>query len=217
MIVHNLLTGLSQAYIIETKNGLTLVDTGDPLSERVFLRKFKELNRCDVNLIFLTHAHIDHYGCANSLREVTGARIAIHHADRVDLAAGKSNLGYTRGRGRFIGHIFPLIEKVLNPVPTHADILLQDGDELTEFGIEGRVLYTPGHTIGSSCLLLQDKYAFVGDLLSSNGKPHIQRYFAQDWSQIPGSVKALKTTNPEWVYTGHGKYPIYKTALQALK
>jgi glyoxylase-like metal-dependent hydrolase (beta-lactamase superfamily II) len=217
VIVHNLATGLSQAYIIETKRCLTLVDTGAPISERFILRKFKELNRFDLNLIFLTHAHIDHCGCANSLREVTGARIAIHHADRVDLAEGKTNLGYTRGRGRLIGHIFPLIEKVLNPVPTRADILLQDGDELTEYGIEGKVLYTPGHTKGSSSLLIQNKYAFVGDLLSSNGKPHVQQYFAQDWSQIPISVEMLKTINPEWVYTGHGKYPINKAALNALE
>lgn len=194
-----------------------MVDTGAPKSENKILRKFKELNRFDLKLIFLTHAHIDHYGCANSLRKVTGARIAIHHADENDLAAGNTNLGYTRGRGKFIGRIFPLIEKVLNPVPTPADILLQDGDELTEFGFEGRILYTPGHTIGSSSLILQNNYAFVGDLLSSNGKPHIQRYFAQDWSQIPESVKVLQAINPEWVYTGHGKNPISNAALQALE
>jgi glyoxylase-like metal-dependent hydrolase (beta-lactamase superfamily II) len=217
LIVHNLTTRLSQAYIIETKKCLTLVDTGAPLSERVIIRKLKELNRSDVSLIFLTHAHIDHYGCANSLRDITGARIAIHHADEGDLAAGKTNLGYTRGHGKLIGRIFPLIEKVLNPVPTHADILLRDGDELTDFGFEGRVLSTPGHTAGSSCLLLNNKLAFVGDLLSSNGKPHIQRYFAQDWSQIPGSVRSLKAVNPEWVYAGHGKNPINNAALQALE
>ena len=194
-----------------------MVDTGAPKSEKKILRKFKELNRLDLKIIFLTHAHIDHYGCANTLREVTGARIAIHHADEKDLAAGKTNLGLTRGRGRLIGLTFPLIEKVLNPVPTTADILLQDGDELTEFGIEGRTLHTPGHTNGSSCLILQNKYAFVGDLLSSNGNPHVQKYFAQDWSQIPESVKILKNLNPEWVYTGHGKNPINNEALQALE
>ena len=63
------------------------------------LEKMHELGRSDLKLIWITHAHYDHYGSAAALRELTGARIGIHPADAGDLAAGKSRLGTPRKYG----------------------------------------------------------------------------------------------------------------------
>jgi glyoxylase-like metal-dependent hydrolase (beta-lactamase superfamily II) len=132
------------------------------------------------------------------------------------MAVGKSNLGSARGRGKIISTLYPLLEKFYPITPTPADIYLEDGDELQINGIFCKVIHTPGHTRGSCTYLIKDQYAFVGDLISNNGKPHIQKYFAHDWPLIPLSVQIIKSRSPKWTYAGHGKNPIKPTELQKL-
>ena len=216
MQIHTISLGLSQAYLIEHDCGLMLVDAGLPGSESKVVAFLHKLKRDDLKLIFISHAHLDHYGSAAALRRLTGAKIAIHHADENAMTDGKTILGSVHGRGRLVKSIIPLMETYFKPEPTPADILLEDGDVLGIDGLEGNVLHTPGHTPGSSCLVTQGGFAFVGDLISSTGKPHVQSYFAQDWSNIPISVKKLQAVKPNWVYPGHGNHPIDEESLQRL-
>ena len=100
--VHNIPTGMSTAYLIESDGGLALVDAGLPRYERRVLRRMRALGRDDLRLIFITHAHLDHYGSAAALRRLTGAPIAIHRADGDTMARGDTPLGSVRGRGRLM-------------------------------------------------------------------------------------------------------------------
>jgi glyoxylase-like metal-dependent hydrolase (beta-lactamase superfamily II) len=49
--------------------------------------------------------------------------------------------------------------------PVRPDILLPDEMPLQAFGVDGKVVYTPGHTAGSISVLLSTGEAIVGDLL----------------------------------------------------
>ncbi len=200
--------GMVQAYLLASSRGLILVDAGMPGFENRVLRKIRSLNGGDLRLIYITHAHLDHYGSAAALRRATGAPIAIHHADVNAMAMGESSLGEPRGRGRIVGTMMPLIERVISLEPTEADIVLKDGDTLNEYGIDAYVLHTPGHTLGSSSLIVESKCAFVGDLLSTHRTPHVQRLFAQDWSAIGQSIDRLNSVKPDLIYSGHGKRPL---------
>jgi glyoxylase-like metal-dependent hydrolase (beta-lactamase superfamily II) len=180
------------------------------------LRRIKSLGRNDLRLIFITHAHLDHYGSAAALQRLTGAPIAIHRADGQAMAQGKTHLGSVHGRGRLVQALLPLFEPYLRPEPTVADLLFDDGDDLRAYGLDARVFHTPGHTPGSSCLLVEKKLAFVGDLLSTTGRPHVQRFFADDWSLVSDSLVRLQALRPEWVYVGHGRRPLSGQALQRL-
>jgi glyoxylase-like metal-dependent hydrolase (beta-lactamase superfamily II) len=206
--VHTLRVKMANAYLIENETGMVLFDCGAPGSENRIIRKMNEIGRDDLKLIYISHAHIDHYGSAAALREMTGADIAIHTDDSQDMALGNSILGRTKGRGFFIHFCFPLIERIWTCMPTTADILLEDGDTLNNYDFDAIVLHTPGHTDGSSSLILKNGDAFVGDLISSSGQPRAQRFFAQDWDQIPASIQRLSGKNPKRVYTGHGKSPL---------
>lgn len=208
VLVHRISMGPSNAYLLETEQGLILVDAGLPYSEGLVLRKMEEIGRDDLRLIFVTHAHIDHYGAANALREETGALVAIHPDDAATMAEGRTDLGTVRDWERTSDATLPYIEPLLSIVPTEADILLEDGDSLEEYGIDAYVLHTPGHTPGSSTLMVDDRYAFAGDLVASNGGLHAQRSFAFDWPQVARSIRRLKSLNPELVFPGHGKDPI---------
>jgi hydroxyacylglutathione hydrolase len=206
--IHSLSLGMVQSYLLAFDQGIILVDAGMPGYAGRVLRKISSLGRGDLRLIYITHAHIDHYGSAAALRNATNAPIAIHGADAGAISQGESPLGEPRGKGRIVGAMMPLIERLIPLAPSKPDLILKDGDSLKDYGLDAYVLHTPGHTMGSTSLLVEDRYAFVGDLLSTSGKPHAQRLFAQDWSVIGDSLDRLKSKQPEWIYTGHGKRPL---------
>jgi hydroxyacylglutathione hydrolase len=210
--------GMARAYLIESDGGMVLVDAGMPHSEGSVMRRLRALGRDDLRLIFVTHAHVDHYGSAAALRRITGARIAIHRADADAMSRGETPIRSAQGRGRVLMAVRSLIEPVMRAEPTPPDILLKDGDNLRAYGVgcDAVVIHTPGHTPGSCCLLVDGRLAFVGDLLSTTFRPRVQSFFACDWSRIPGSFARLQELNPETVYAGHGHRSLTSEALQSL-
>jgi hydroxyacylglutathione hydrolase len=215
--VHDISMGMVQAYLIQSEAGLVLVDAGMPRYERRVMQRMRALGRDDLRLIFITHAHLDHYGSAAALRRLTGAPIAVHPADAEAMARGETRLGSVRSWGKLVQILMPLFESFQRLEPTVADLSLDDGDKLQDYGLDAVVLHTPGHTPGSSCLLVEGRLAFVGDLLSTTGGPRVQRFFADDWSLIPKSLARLQALKPEWIYTGHGRRPMTGETLQRLQ
>jgi glyoxylase-like metal-dependent hydrolase (beta-lactamase superfamily II) len=212
-IIHTLNLRLANAYLIENQRGLFLIDTGMPGDDRLILRKIDSISGKNLQFIFITHAHIDHFGGATLIQRQTGAPIGIHHGDAVALASGCTNVGQARGLGKVIQWMLPILNTIYHPVTSPADFLFEDGDSLEKFGLNAIVVHTPGHTPGSSSLLLEDRQMFVGDLLSTNGGIHPQRYFATNWNLISQSLERLRTLQPKAIYPGHGKQTIDGNAL----
>lgn len=216
MRIHAIGLRMSRAYLIETENGLVLVDAGLRGEENRILAAMSRLGRDDLRLIYITHAHLDHYGSAAALKRITGAPIAVHQADVEAMAAGQTRLGEARGQGRLLAALLPLAHPLLRPEPAEADIPLEDDQRLDELGLDAVALHTPGHTFGSTCLVVEGRLAFSGDLVTTTGGPHAQRAFAEDWNQVWPSVRRLQASRPEWVYPGHGRKPLSGSDLQKL-
>ncbi len=216
--VHSLQLGPSMAYLIESESGLVLVDAGVPELDKVILAYLKKIGRDDLKLIYITHAHLDHYGSAKSLSEATGAQITVQTADAGVMAAGETRLGTVRDRETVSDFALPTIEEWLAVLqPTLPDFVVEDGDRLDEFGIDAYVVHTPGHTPGSSVLMLNDRYAFAGDLVSGTGSPHAQSTYAYDWDQLADSLAHVQSLNPDLVFAGHGTDPITAEEFQELE
>jgi hydroxyacylglutathione hydrolase len=188
-----------------------LIDAGFPGLMKLFLRKLAnfEIKPEEIDLVIITHAHADHIGIAKEIKEFTGAKIAIHQRDKVWLESGKMPIprGVTL-LGKVASSLLNLIPEITVP-PTGADIIL--GDEnypLNDFGIPGKIVYTPGHTMGSVSVLLDSGEAFVGDLAMSarfmRFKPGYS-IFAEDMVQIEQSVNKLLEMGMEIIYPAHGK------------
>jgi glyoxylase-like metal-dependent hydrolase (beta-lactamase superfamily II) len=93
--------------------------------------------------------------------------------------------------------------------PAHVDVVLgDDGLSLAEYGVPGRIIYTPGHSMGSVSVLLETGDAFVGDLAMnalplrlSPGLP----IFAENMQKVKESWKLLLDQGAKIVYPAHGK------------
>ena len=83
---------VSNIYVVETDDGLVVVDTGIPGNARHILQCVERLawRPSDVRQIVLTHWHVDHVGSAFELKRLTGATVAIPELDAPILAVGGS-------------------------------------------------------------------------------------------------------------------------------
>jgi glyoxylase-like metal-dependent hydrolase (beta-lactamase superfamily II) len=128
----------------------------------------------DVASIVATHLHPDHLGMAERMRRETGAALLLHSAEQVALEAGPSRhlagLSPAEQLDRWgvpLERRAELAQIVAPSSPAvSADSTLADGDLLPISGFELTVVWTPGHTGGSICLLDEARsILFTGDHL----------------------------------------------------
>ena len=90
-------------------------------------------------------------------------------------------------------------------VPRAADIEAGDGD-IIQFGAASvRLIHAPGHTPGSTSVLLGNTHLFTGDTLFPGG-PGNTFGNAEAFAQIMRSLRERLFVLPDetWVYPGHG-------------
>lgn len=216
MKIHPLPTGFGLAFLLEFPHGLYLIDSGSPGMQAPVLKKMRQLGRTDLKLIWITHAHYDHYGSAARLRELTGARIGVHPADAMYLTAGQSPLGSPRRYGFIYPKLQPMLNRIWPLLATPVDFTLEDGETLERFGLDATILHTPGHTPGHTCVVFADGTAFAADLIARSPYPRLQDLLATDWSQLPGSLARLQAAKPQWVFTGHSRRALPGSMLQQI-
>jgi glyoxylase-like metal-dependent hydrolase (beta-lactamase superfamily II) len=200
--------GIVTSFIIKGEKSV-IIDTGYPGNGNKILRYLHKnsIKPEDISLIVITHGHIDHYGSAEELRRLTGAPIAIHRADAEYLEKGINYIGTPVDLfGRVTKSLFIRTDEFVSK-SLKVDIVFDDEVDLLEFGIDGRIINTPGHTDGSVSLILSGREAIVGDLIMGGilfrGVP---RYplFVSDISKLRESIKRVIQLSPKIIYPSHG-------------
>jgi len=208
-LVHTIKLGGVNCFLVRD-GGMVLVDTGTPGQHNNFSRQMKKLkyDPQDVQLIIITHGHGDHFGSALKIKELTGARVVVHRDDADKVKQGKKVFppGLTSW-GRFLAFaMWPLSSLVHYPA-VDPDIILEDEFPLAEFGINGRVIHTPGHTVGSVSVILDGGEAMVGDL-AMNGFPMRRGaglpIFGDSEVEIRQSWRRVCDAGARVIYPGHG-------------
>jgi glyoxylase-like metal-dependent hydrolase (beta-lactamase superfamily II) len=162
-----------------------------------------------LKLLILTHGDFDHIGSAAEVRQLTGAAVAIHKADKQNLEESLFNWppGVTVW-GRMSRYLFKPFLQFMRIPPVKADIDLNDSDfSLHPYGIDGKIVHTPGHTAGSVSVVLSTGVAFIG-CLAHNGFPFRLRpglpIYAEDMKALRHSWNLIISQGAKYFYPGHG-------------
>lgn len=132
----------------ETTREAMVVDPGDDISNVLAVVAKHGLT---VKRIYITHAHIDHIGGAMKLKAATDAPITMHAADEMQLPLLDM-------QAQWIG--------VTPPGKVIIDENAKDAQAYKVGDIQARVMHTPGHTEGSSCLYFPSESRLIaGDTL----------------------------------------------------
>jgi len=192
-------------YLIETDTGHFLIDTGGS-NRRTGLERELESAGCKpgyLKLIVLTHGDFDHTGNAAYLRKKFGTRTAIHHDDSGMVERG--DMFFNRKRPNvLIRRMLPMLFGFGKSERFTPDLRVEDGDDLSEYGFDARVLHIPGHSKGSIGILTAGGDLFCGDLLVNTDKP-VLNALMDDPAAANASVGRLKSLEIGTVYPGHGK------------
>ena len=208
--------GVNRCYIIKQR-GSIMVDGGSPNKIQSITNSFESfaVNPDEIRLVVLTHGHFDHAGSAKDVRNITGAQILIHEGDRHFLESAKMIWPPgVNAWGKISSKLFKgMLRNAVKFPETKADIVMDSKEfSLEEYGIDGKVVHTPGHTPGSLSVLLDSGDAFVG-CMAHNGLPfRLQPGFpiyAEDIEQLKKSWEILIRMGAKTVYPGHGNpFPI---------
>jgi glyoxylase-like metal-dependent hydrolase (beta-lactamase superfamily II) len=157
--------GSVNCYVVATDSGFFLIDTGAS-NRRRQLEKELEKAGCapgDLKLIILTHGDFDHTGNAAYVRRKFGAKIAMHPDDAGMLERG--DIFWNRKSGNFfIRAVASFLFRFGKSERCSPDIYLEDGDDLSGYGFDAKVLHIPGHSKGSIAILTAGGALFCGDL-----------------------------------------------------
>jgi metallo-beta-lactamase class B len=127
--------GLS-VYLIATKQGLILIDSGLPQNAALVEASIKKLGfkLSDVKFILSSHAHFDHAGGLAKLKADTGAWFTANEGDKYAFEKG----------------VYPGSEerKDFNFPPVKVDGGIPDGGQVKLGGVTVTAHLTPGHTKG---------------------------------------------------------------------
>lgn len=200
--IHRIKCGNGNCYIIENGTNGILVDTG----KREFADKVIEQCRAyNVRLIILTHAHFDHAENAALISDTLGIHIAMNEQDCGLIASNNAQA---------MSAVNPLGKIVLSAsmkdfskrtIPNFKpDIFLNEGDSLSDHGIDAQIIALPGHTKGSIGVDVDKKHLIVGDALMNMFYPTVSMLY-NDREQMLESARKISNIGDRTIYFGHGK------------
>jgi glyoxylase-like metal-dependent hydrolase (beta-lactamase superfamily II) len=184
----------------------------------------------DIGRIVITHAHVDHYGLAGRLLELTGAELWMHAMTDLDCEKYRHpDTARARRRDTFADHGVSdaEIEMIADTSGTWLPYLHSvveagrrlHGGERFQVGVRKlEVIHTPGHSFGHVCLWSpSDGMLFSGDHLLPGVTPPVtfERGFDADpLRSFLESLQRIADRDPRVVLPGHG-HPFREGARRA--
>jgi len=204
-------------YVLETDDGLTVVDAGLP-AHWPQLGKWLDANDYgfeDVETLVLTHADADHVGFAKKLAD-RGVPVYCHPEDLPHLRGqpqGAPGWFYRNlWRPGFLVYAVEMVRDGVTSVEPLPDAEpLADGETLPVPG-EPRVLFAPGHTPGSCALVVDDRDVLLcGDVLATRniftgreGDPQLLGAADENHEEARASLARLEGLGTVTLLPGHG-------------
>jgi glyoxylase-like metal-dependent hydrolase (beta-lactamase superfamily II) len=211
--------GHVNVYLIATENGYILVDVGMPNTEKQLGGVFEKIgvDPQSVQLIILTHGHMDHIGSIAHAKRITGGEVLCHQTYAQSLENGEIEPATTHNfTGRFLNFVTGLLGTSFEGVKP--DIVISDEYDLSEYGVAGKVIYTPGHSPSSLSVLLENGEALIGDIVREE-KPSVVDIgiFYENKLALIESLEKIAAFNSSIFYLSHGTYIDRPTLIDAIE
>ena len=194
--------GTDNCYLVTDGSRAILVDTA---SKQNLDQVTAECDKYEMKLIVLTHVHFDHAENAAELSRRYGIPVAVHRKDEELFESfDRQPLKASGVVGRVV---LGLSLKVLKNTPVERPdnlIFVGEGEDLSAYGFNARVIELPGHTLGSIGVDVEDRYLIVGDALDNWIRPGIGHLF-YDRDAIRMSAEKIRAMGDRTIYYGHGK------------
>lgn len=207
--INRVLSGRSNAYMIEYGNIHVLVDTGKKAAFKTLSKNIESLNQSvgDLKFVLLTHTHFDHCQSARKIKEISNCSI-ITSKD----AAESIKKGYTKlpdgvfpvtkliaGLGNLIG------ERKFGFEPFQADIFVENEFNLPKSDSKLKIIATPGHSPDSISIIVDNDIAIVGDAMFGVFKNSVFPPYADDTVKMIESWGKLLNSECTIFLPGHGR------------
>lgn len=166
--------------IDEKTNKAAIIDPGAQAS---YLIKEIENLRIEIDVILLTHCHFDHNGAVAELKEKYNVDVYLNKAEEEFMES--DNTG-----------IFGKLPKIYK--------YLEEGQEIKVGELTFKVTFTPGHSKGGTCFIVDDS-VFTGDTLF-NGSIGRTDFLGGSYNELIESIenKLMILDKDTVVYPGHG-------------
>ncbi|MWV45826.1 MBL fold metallo-hydrolase [Paenibacillus sp. HJL G12] len=190
-------------YLVEENDGLTLIDAGMPFSLKGILKAAQSFGK-PITRIVLTHAHGDHVGALDGLKEaIPDVKVYISRRDQALLAGSRA---LEEGEPQM-----PIKGDVPKKIRTKPDHLIADGERIGSL----QAIASPGHTPGHMAFLdTRSQVLIVGDAFQVRGgmavSGHVQPLFPfpamATWNRDAAlnSARRLAELQPSYLAVGHG-------------
>ena len=194
--------GTDNCYIVSEGKSAILIDTSSGAGiEQVIT----ECDKYEMKLIILTHVHFDHAENAAKLSKRYNIPVAIHKLDEELFESFDKQPLKSYG---LVGKIvLGLSLKVLRETKVERPenlIYVKDGDDLSSYGINAKIIEMPGHTLGSIGVDVDGAHLFVGDELDNWVRPAIAHLY-YDFDAVKQSAQKINALGSRTIYYGHGK------------
>ena len=197
-------------YLIKSNEAYILIDSGYTKNRTQVQEKIEDLG-CKpgvLKLILITHGDFDHIGNVAYLQKKYGGKVAMHRGDLG--MAEQGNMFWNRNGinivlKKVIQFMLVLIRLKLKKADRFTpDIFLVDGEDLSDYGFNAKVIHFPGHSKGSIGFITSNGDLFCGDLLENIKKP-VQGSLVDNKDEFKASISKLKEIPVKKIYPGHGK------------
>jgi len=199
------LLGMINSFLL-IEDRIIIVDSGCGKHFKKIIHYFED-NKIDkslVSLIILTHAHLDHYDNAIELKDYFQVPILVNKAAEKHFLNGINEFTEPKNILATMLKLF-FYKTKLNKI--NPDITIDNEFNLSNYGVNGIVLPTPGHTEGSLSIIINKNECVSGDLYINscfNGY-NKSAWFINNNKQYLQNINMLKELKIRKVFPSHGR------------